>query len=76
MKLMEADVLEVEAEKEDAQEVLVEYDIATYPSDYTLEVLHKMWGNGKKDITIPDFQRGFVWKTGQVKKLQLLHVNI
>ncbi|MCX5815443.1 MAG: DUF262 domain-containing protein [Proteobacteria bacterium] len=69
MTKLETDILEVEDENEQADEVLVEYDIATYPSDNTLEVLYKMWGDGKKDITIPDFQRGFVWTIEQSSKL-------
>lgn len=69
MDKMEPDKLEVETEKEEADEVLIEYDIAAYPSDNTLEVLYKMWGNGKKDITIPEFQRGFVWTIQQSSKL-------
>ena len=69
MKRMEPELLEIEKEDDQADEVLVEYDIATYPSDNTLEVLHKMWGDGKKDITIPDFQRGFVWNIQQSSKL-------
>ena len=69
MSKTEPEILEVEKEEEQADEVLVEYDIATYPSDNTLEVLHQMWGDGKKDITIPDFQRGFVWTIEQSSKL-------
>lgn len=59
----EEEILEIEKEDEQADEVLVEYDIATYPSDNTLKVLVEMWQN--KDITIPDFQRGFVWTIKQ-----------
>lgn len=69
MPKSEPEALEIENEDEQADEVLVEYDITTYPSDNTLEVLHKMWGDGKKDITIPDFQRGFVWTIQQSSKL-------
>jgi len=65
MQKLESEILEIEKEEEKADEVLIEYDIATYPSDNTLEVLYKMWGDGKKDITIPDFQRGFVWTIEQ-----------
>lgn len=68
-KTKDIEAWEIENEEEDAEEVLVEYDIATYPSDNTLEVLYKMWGDGKKDITIPDFQRGFVWTIKQSSKL-------
>jgi uncharacterized protein with ParB-like and HNH nuclease domain len=59
----EEEVLQIESEDEQAEEVLIEYDIATYPSDNTLNVLVEMWRNG--DITIPDFQRGFVWTIKQ-----------
>lgn len=69
MKKKDIEVWEIENEEEEADEVLIEYDIATYPSDNTLEVLYKMWGDGKKDITIPDFQRGFVWTIKQSSKL-------
>jgi hypothetical protein len=69
MEIMEFEMLEIENEKEEADEVLVEYDITAYPSDNTLEVLYKMWGDGKKDISIPEFQRGFVWTIQQSSKL-------
>ncbi len=49
--------------EEDDEESLVEYDIATYPSDFTVNGLVEMWKN--KDITIPDFQREFVWTIKQ-----------
>ena len=44
-------------------ELVVEYDIASYPSDLTLSVIHEMWRDG--DIEIPDFQREFVWNIRQ-----------
>jgi hypothetical protein len=44
-------------------EVPIEYDIATYPSDFTLTGIHKMWQDG--DIEIPEFQREFVWTLKQ-----------
>lgn len=69
MQKQEMETLNVEEEKDEADEVLVEYDITSYPSDNTLEVLYKMWGDGKKDITIPDFQRSFVWTIEQSSKL-------
>jgi uncharacterized protein with ParB-like and HNH nuclease domain len=48
---------------EQDEEIYVDYDIATYPSDNTLMVLNQMWDDG--DIEIPDFQRGFVWNIKQ-----------
>ena len=44
-----------------------EYEIATYPADYTLSGLYEMWKQG--DIQIPKFQRQFVWKQVQAAKL-------
>jgi hypothetical protein len=67
MTTNEIDTFDIEKEEEDSEEVLIEYDIATYPSDNTLEVLVRMWSD--KDITIPDFQRGFVWTIKQSSKL-------
>ena len=43
------------------------YEINTYPADFTLEVLHSKWQGG--EIVIPDFQRAFVWKIAQASKL-------
>ena len=56
------DEFEVEEVVEE-DEVLVEYDIATYPSDFTLSGIRQMWLD--KDIQIPTFQRQFVWKIEQ-----------
>lgn len=53
---------------EDAAEGdFVRFDIATYPSDLTLSVLHEQWRN--KDIEIPEFQRAYVWKQSQASLL-------
>ena len=59
-----ADLIELDLEKEDEEsEVLVSYDIATYPSDFTLSGIYDMWKDG--DITIPEFQRecSNIWST-------------
>lgn len=56
------DELEVDENMEE-DEVSIEYDIASYPSDLTLSVIDEMWKN--KDIIIPEFQRNFVWKIKQ-----------
>ena len=66
----EATDLELEpivSEDEDYESSPPDYRIATYPADYTLEVLHQKWKAG--DIRIPDFQRGFVWNQKQASKL-------
>ncbi len=53
---------QVDDEPDDA-DPYVEYDIATYPSDLTLSVIHEMWKG--RDITVPTFQRKFVWNIKQ-----------
>ena len=56
------DDLELEDEPEE-EAVSVVYDIASYPSDFTLAGIAQMWKDG--DIDIPDFQREFVWSIRQ-----------
>src|SRR3989304_1654063 len=63
MSKLESETLEIIPEDDQANEVLVEYDITAYPSDFTLSGLVGMWNS--KDITIPDFQREFVWTIKQ-----------
>lgn len=61
---------EIEVDEDTGDEELgthVEFDIATYPSDLTLSVIHEMWKD--KDITIPSFQRNFVWNIKQSSML-------
>ena len=60
------DDIEVEDEADD-EAVPVVYDIASYPSDFTLSGIAQMWKDG--DITIPDFQREFVWTIRQASLL-------
>lgn len=64
-------VLEVDKDFEGQMEgeelPFVEYDITSYPADYTLSVLWQMFKNN--DITIPSFQRGFVWTQRQASAL-------
>lgn len=45
----------------------VNYNIANYPSDFTLSVIEEMWKGD--DIVIPDFQRKFIWKIEQASLL-------
>ena len=58
--------LEFEDELED-DDVPMSYDIATYPSDFTLAGISQMWTDN--DISIPDFQREFVWSIKQASLL-------
>ena len=54
--------LDVEDEPEE-ESVVVKYDIASYPSDFTLAGIAQMWEDN--DIVIPDYQREFVWSIRQ-----------
>lgn len=56
------DELEIDEIMEE-NEVMMAYDIASYPSDLTLSGIKEMWEN--KDIYIPEFQRNFVWDIKQ-----------
>jgi uncharacterized protein with ParB-like and HNH nuclease domain len=58
--------LEVEIEDDD-EDIYVEYDIASYPSDLTLSVIHEMWN--ADEISIPSFQRNYVWNIKQASLL-------
>lgn len=62
-----AEEAELEIEEEDEEEAYVEYDIATYPSDYTIEGLSQMIG--RSDIVIPQYQRKYVWTIKQASVL-------
>jgi hypothetical protein len=55
------------SELADRQSSPPRYEIATYPADFTLEVLQSKWGAG--DLVIPAFQRKFVWSQAQASKL-------
>jgi uncharacterized protein with ParB-like and HNH nuclease domain len=56
------DEIDIESETDEG-DVSVTYDIATYPSDFTLSGIAQMWKDG--DIEIPEYQRGFVWTIKQ-----------
>jgi len=58
----EEDDLIVEEEQEE-ESVAIDYDIASYPSDFTLSGIAQMWKD--EDIVIPDYQREFVWSIKQ-----------
>lgn len=63
---MQQEIEELAVEREDETNdpaVTVTYDIATYPSDFTLAGIAQMWTDG--DIVIPEFQREFVWSIKQ-----------
>jgi hypothetical protein len=60
------DEFELAAEPEEEEEY-IQYDIATYPSDYTLSGIEELWN--AKDLVIPEFQREFVWSIEQASLL-------
>lgn len=58
------DEIETEIENEGSnEEVNITYDIASYPSDFTLSGIAQMWKD--QDILIPNYQREFVWSIQQ-----------
>ena len=58
---------EVQSEEEDKETGVPIYKIVSYPADPTLELLADKIGRG--EITIPKFQRGWVWKPVQASRL-------
>jgi len=61
------DLEPITAEDEDYESAPPDYEISTYPADFTLEVLYQKWK--AEEILIPEFQRRFVWKQVQASKL-------
>ena len=61
------DLEEIASEEEDYISSPPQYDITTYPADYTLSGLLDLWK--QQAILIPRFQRQFVWKLVQASKL-------
>ena len=58
---------QIDSEEEDLDAGTAVYQIRSYPSDPDLETLHMRWKRG--DLIIPEFQRGFVWKSAQASRL-------
>lgn len=54
-------------EESEDNEVYVNFDIASYPSDLPLQVVAQMFTDG--DLVIPDYQRNFVWSIKQASLL-------
>ena len=61
------DLEPVSSEDEDYTSSPANFQITTYPADFTLEILHQKWMAG--DVVIPDFHRDFVWKPVQSSRL-------
>ncbi|MDD9983189.1 MAG: DUF262 domain-containing protein [Gammaproteobacteria bacterium] len=64
---VDLDLEPIDSEDEDYESAPPDYQIATYPADFTLEVLHQKWKS--REILVPEFQRRFVWKQTQASKL-------
>ncbi|WP_416517355.1 DUF262 domain-containing protein [Bifidobacterium asteroides] len=66
---MAEDELEYEGQEDlDNEEIpYLTYDVMTYPSDLTFQVLLDMWKQG--DIFIPEYQRNYVWSQKQASLL-------
>jgi hypothetical protein len=60
-------VEEIPSEEEDKETGVPIYKIVSYPADPTLELLSEKIG--REEITIPKFQRGWVWKPVQASRL-------
>lgn len=63
------DQIEIDQEpsSDDDTPVAIKYDIASYPSDYTLSVLREMHKSGS--IVIPNYQREYIWTIKQASLL-------
>lgn len=65
MILKENGQFEIEDTDEDISDII--YDIMSYPSDLTLQVVINMFEN--KDLIVPDYQRSYVWTIKQASLL-------
>lgn len=66
---MATDDLKIEDEEQNEviESTYIHYNIASYPSDLTLNGIREMWDAGA--IVIPPFQRKYVWKKEQASLL-------
>jgi uncharacterized protein with ParB-like and HNH nuclease domain len=58
---------ELESENADLETIPAEYEVITYPADFTLEGLVSKFKKGS--MTVPGFQRNFVWNIKQASRL-------
>ena len=65
--LAESGIEDVASEREDLDSSPPRYEVVTYPADFTLEGLVQKYRRGQ--ITIPGFQRKFVWSLRQATRL-------
>lgn len=67
MKKQAVEEFQVEIDESQEDQPIVRYDITSYPSDFTLSGIVDMWK--ATDITIPEFQREYVWSIKQASLL-------
>ncbi|PKG67305.1 hypothetical protein CXF56_03490 [Psychrobacter sp. Choline-02u-13] len=58
---------ELQSENNDLEATPAEYEVITYPADYTLEGLVSKFKKGS--MTVPGFQRNYVWNIKQASRL-------
>jgi len=63
----EDEIETIASEEEDRESEQARFDILTYPTDFTLEVLVRKYD--KEQIFVPGFQRQFVWNKTQASRL-------
>lgn len=54
---------DIQSESADLEAIPAEYEVITYPADFTLEDLVSKFKKGS--MTVPGFQRNFVWNIKQ-----------
>lgn len=67
MRKQAVEEFQVEIDESQESQPVITYDITSYPSDFTLNGIVDMWK--AKDITIPEFQREYVWSIKQASLL-------
>lgn len=58
---------EIESEEADLDSTPAAYEVITYPADFTLEGLVSKYKKGS--MTVPGFQRNYVWNINQASRL-------
>lgn len=66
-KYNDPNIQKIESEVADNESSLMNFEVLTYPTDYTLEGLVSKYE--KKLIKMPGFQRNYVWSITQASKL-------
>ena len=68
MVVLEEELQIEETEPLDDEETQnIRYEITSFPTDFTVEVMYEKWKSGQ--LVIPDFQRSYVWHLPQASRL-------